>query len=360
MNKTAYRFSRSQDMEFTKVLKQRVNQYFKDNDISKTANPNMVIKTVFMICLYFVPFILMLTQVVTSTWGMLGMWTIMAFGMAGIGLSIMHDANHASYSNNKKVNDILSYLINFVGGNAENWRIQHNVLHHTYTNIEGADEDMNSLPILRFSPHKQKRKIHRFQFIYAWFFYGLLTLSWATIKEFLQIKRFHQQGLTKKGKSLNRYFIELFLWKLFYFAYLIALPILILPVNPWFIVLGFVVMHFISGVTLSAIFQAAHIMPDCDYALPDDQNQMKNNWTVHQLLNTCNFGNRNKILTWYVGGLNHQIEHHLFPNICHIHYDKLSKIVKETAEEFKIPYYSYKTFIGALVGHGKMLWSLGR
>lgn len=361
MKDITVKFSRQLDVEFSKTLRKRVNQYFKDNNTSIHANTKMVIKTVFMIALYFVPYGLMVSGVFTNTWAILGLWLVMAFGMSGIGLSIMHDANHGSYSKNKKVNYVLSYLINLVGGNTDNWQMQHNVLHHSFTNIEGSDEDMDSAFFLRFSPHKEKHKIHRFQFIYAWFFYGLLTLAWATFKEFVQIRRFYKTGVCKSKKDYQRIMAKLVFWKLFYFFYIIAIPIIAVPeVSPWITIVGFIMMHFVAGVILSSIFQSAHIMPECEYPMPDEKREVKSSWMVHQLLNTCNFAQNNKALTWFVGGLNYQVEHHLFPNICHIHYSDLSKIVKKTAEEFNIPYYSHPTFRAALAQHGKMLYNLGR
>jgi len=358
-NKTI-RFSRKLDADFAKELRSNVNSYFKDNNISIHANFGMKFKTLFMLALYLTPFGFILSGTVENTWVFLGLWLVMAFGMSGIGLSIMHDANHGSYSSNPKVNKVLGHLVNLVGGNAINWQLQHNVLHHSFTNIEGYDEDLDSLPILRFSPNKKQLKIQRFQFIYAWFFYALLTLSWATIKEFFQIKRFHSYGLTKSDEQYKKIMIGLVFWKLFYFGYLLALPILLVPERTGLIVAGFFLMHFVAGVILSSIFQSAHVMPECEFSVPDENNTVDRNSMVHQLMTTCNFAQKNKALTWFVGGLNYQVEHHLFPNICHVHYPKISEIVKETTEKYNIPYYSHKTFAAAVKQHGKMLYDLGR
>ena len=170
MDYIAHKFSRQTDTDFMKTLRKRVNEYFRNNNISRHANANMIIKTICMLSLYFVPYFLMLFGIIENSWILFFMWVVMAAGMSGIGLSIMHDANHGSYSKNKKINQVLSYLINFVGGNVANWRIQHNVLHHTYTNVEGADEDMDGPFFLRFSPHKKRIAIHRFQHILPGFF----------------------------------------------------------------------------------------------------------------------------------------------------------------------------------------------
>ena len=203
------KFSPTGDDDFYKVVRKRVSQYFKDNNLSRYANTNMVLKTIFMVSLYFVPFILILTYF-ESTWIIMMMWLLMGFGMAGIGLSIMHDANHSAYSKNKYVNMFLGKLIWLVGGSDVNWRIQHNVLHHTYTNISGMDEDIQIDPLMRFSPEQKLLKGHRFQFIYAWFLYGMMTLMWATTKDYSQWKRYKNKDLIKtQGLSSRR-----FLWTL--------------------------------------------------------------------------------------------------------------------------------------------------
>jgi linoleoyl-CoA desaturase len=360
MSSISYKFSNSINKEFGTTLKQRVNDYFRSNNISKNANWRMVVKTVVMLAIYFVPFGFLLSGAVTNLWLVFACWIMMGVGMSGIGFSIMHDANHGAYSKNKYVNNTLSYLLNFVGGNVANWRIQHNKLHHTFTNIDGADHDLDSPGALRFSPHKELKKIHKYQHLYAWFFYSLLTLNWATVKEFDQITRYRKMNLVRTDSRYRKILIGLVFWKLFYFAYALALPIYLIPVPWWITVIGFVVMHLVSGLITSTIFQAAHVMSHCEFPLPDESGKLENNWMAHQIATTANFAPKNWLLSYYIGGLNFQVEHHLFPNICHIHYKHISKIVKETAEQFNLPYHSEATFRRALAVHTQTLKKFGQ
>ena len=354
------KFTKTGDEEFYKVLRKRVNAYFKENEISKFANTNMVLKTIFMISLYIVPFVLILSTL-SSTLLIVLMWMIMGFGMAGIGLSIMHDANHSAYSKNKYVNLLLGKLIWLVGGSDVNWRIQHNVLHHTYTNVDGMDEDIEIDPLMRFSPNQKLRKGHKFQFIYAWFLYGMMTLMWATTKDYSQWKRYKKKDLIKtQGLSSRRFLLTLILTKTIYLAATLGLPLWLGSMSWYGTVLCFLLMHFIAGVTLAAIFQPAHVVPSSDFAKPDKDGSVEVAWAENQLLNTTNFAPGARLFSWYVGGLNYQIEHHLFPNICHVHYRKISNIVRDTAFEYNLPYHSYKTFYEALASHTKMLYNLGR
>jgi linoleoyl-CoA desaturase len=361
VNRRIVKFSRANDTDFVSVLRSRVKAHFEAEGRTKHGDTSMFVKTAFMISLYFIPYLLMMTGVVTNTWAIMSMWAIMGFGAAGIGLSIMHDANHGAYSANKNVNKYLGRLLNVVGGSAFTWKIQHNVLHHSYTNIDGMDEDIAPVKVLRFSPHQERYGWHRFQHFYAWFFYGLMTIAWITVKDFKGLYHYRSLGLVKDDpKAFRQRIASTVLTKVVYYAYALVLPLILLPTAWWQTVLFFLLMHFITGLTLGMIFQPAHVMPETEFPLPDDEGQMENNWAIHQLLTTTNFAPKAKLFSWYVGGLNYQIEHHLFPNICHIHYQKLSKIVKQTAEEYGLPYHVQPTFYEAVRKHAVMLRDLGR
>jgi linoleoyl-CoA desaturase len=360
MSVPVVKFNEKDQPEFYKELRSRVNAYFKEKNISKTANMNMYVKTVFMLALYLTPLVLMLTGVVTSVWPVIGMWAIMGLGMSGIGLSIMHDANHGSYSKNQKVNWFFGAVLNLIGGYHINWKIQHNVLHHSFTNIDGYDEDIEKQGIVRFSPNQERKGFFRFQIIYAPLLYGILTLYWGTVKDYEQLVRYHKLGLLDaQGVSFKQALVRIILNKLWYYAITIALPIILIPVAWWVVVLGFLLMSFIAGVILALIFQAAHVLEETQFYEPDENGSVENNWAIHQMKTTANFANGSLFFSWFIGGLNYQVEHHLFPHICHVHYRQIAPIVKATAEEFNVPYHSHKTFFGALKSHFKLLYELG-
>ena len=359
MSVTRPRFNRDKHQEFFITLKNRVNLYFDQKKITKYGNWKILIKTIFMLCLFLTPYLFIVTGFIENTWVSLGLWTLMGLGTSGIGLSIMHDANHGVLSKYKFINKMMENTMNFVGGNASMWKTKHNVLHHTYTNIDGQDDDIDGPGILRFSPHRPLKKIHRYQHIYAWFMYSLLTLMWISYSDFKSVFVFKKEGLIRDRKKLRQEFSQVTIWKIIYYAYLLVLPLIFSSVPFWITLIGFVIMHLVTGFILSVIFQLAHVMPDCDFPLPDLSGKIDNNWAVHQLATTANFGPRNKILSWFIGGLNYQVEHHLFSNISHVHYPAISKIVKKTAIEYGIPYYSEDRFLKALSNHAKMLKKLG-
>lgn len=355
-----YKFSKELNDEFFGTLRGRVNNYFKSQKKSKYGNAEMVIKTLVMFSLFLIPFGLLLSGMFTSPWIIILIWVVMGVGMAGVGLSVMHDANHGVYSSSRVLNKWLGYSMNLIGSNATIWKIQHNVLHHAYTNIDGADDDINVSAILRLSPNQELKWVHQFQHIYAWAAYCLMTLLRTFVSDFAKLFRYRKMGLLKSGSAFSMEIVKLTLWKLFYISYILVLPILILPVSPWLILGSFLLMHFVTGFILAVIFQTAHIMPNTLFPLPDDKGTMENSWAVHELITTTNFAPKSRIFSWFIGGLNYQVEHHLFSDVCHVHYKKISKIVAETAEEFGLPYNSQRTFIGAIIQHGAMLKELGK
>jgi linoleoyl-CoA desaturase len=353
------RFARTQ-AEFFPILTQRVNAYFVNNNIKKTANAEMVIKTIFMIALYFTPYALLLAGVCSNVWQMWGLYAVMGLGKAGIGLSIMHDANHGSYSDKKWVNKLMGATLNMVGGHAFNWIVQHNVLHHTYTNVHDVDEDISPRGVLRMAPESEWKPFHKWQHLYAWFFYCLLTVVWILFKDYNRLMRYHKDGLVASQKTnIVKEWVVLIATKIIYLSYIIVLPLMLLQFGLGQLFVGFMIMHFIAGFILAIIFQPAHVIEGTEYPMPDETGTLENNWAIHQLHTTTNFGHRHKIFSWYVGGLNYQVEHHLFPNICHVHYRHIAKIVEETTKEFGLPYKTKDTFVEALIAHKRLLKELG-
>jgi len=350
---------------FYDTVIEKVNAYFKDNKISPYANREMWLKTFVMLSLYFGPYILIVSGIgAVSPWLFFGLWFVMGWGMSGIGMGIMHDANHGTYSANKRVNGFLSHILEIIGGYKVTWRIQHNILHHTYTNVSGLDEDIDSKMILRFSPRQPIYWYHRYQYIYAWFFYMMTSLFWMTAKDYIQATRYKKLGLLVKQKtSFGKAIFNITFYKLLYYTNILLLPILFSGM-PWYIVLmGFLLMHFTGGFFLTCIFQLAHVMETSAYKMPMGivgERRMKDSWAIHEVVNTTDFAPKNRPLSWFVGGLNYQIEHHLFSGICHVHYRKLAPIVRSTMESYGLVYQVQPSFLSAMWGHAKMLKKLGR
>jgi linoleoyl-CoA desaturase len=355
----ALKFSKIDKAKFFRTLNKRVNLYFKDNKIKRTGNWKLYSKALLMLALFFTPYILILTLSIPQ-WTMLLFAILSGIGMAGVGMNVMHDSNHESFSSKKWVNQLMGSSMYILAGNVYNWKVQHNVLHHTFTNIKGHDEDIDAGRIIRFSKNSKWFKFHQLQRYYSIFVYGLLTINWAITTDFKQTHRYLKRKLSYGNlPSPRSQWTTLILTKILYYAFWIVLPIVVLEISWWKILLGFFAMHYTAGLILSIVFQLAHVVPQTDMPLPDKKGNLKHTWAIHQLYTTSNFAPNNKFISFFTGGLNHQVEHHIFPNISHIHYGKIAKIVKQTAKEFNLPYYEYKTMTKALKEHFNQLKFLG-
>ena len=358
--KGAVKFIGQDGNEFYHVLRSNVQHYFQQEGIDTFANTAMRLKTATLLTAYIGGFICVLT--VPMPWFlMLPVWIFMGVACAGIGMSVMHDANHGSYSPNPQVNKALGLTLNLLGGAVFNWKLQHNVLHHTYTNIHGLDDDIDTKAGMRFSPHQTLEDKHKGQFIYAFGLYSLITIYWIFAKDFIQYRQYRKNGVNADKPSVyKRRLLQLILLKTSYLFVFLVVPVVFFQIAPWLVLTGFLLMQMTGGLILSVVFQLAHSIEETTHPLPDELNTIHNSWAVHQMETTVNFSQNSRFITWYVGGLNYQIEHHLFPKICHIHYPKISAIVRDTAAQFNIPYLENKKLSEALRSHIRLLRSLGQ
>ena len=360
MNYTNIRFSKTHNAEFFRTLNSRVNDYFQQNNITKYGNWKLYLKSLVVFAIFLTPYFLIISNLFNE-WMMLLLTIVIGAGMSFVGMCVMHDGNHGSYSRRRWVNNLMGSSIYILAGNVYNWKVQHNVLHHTYTNVAGHDEDMNTDGLLRLHKHDKWKRFHKFQHYYSVLLYGLLTLNWAIRKDYRQLREYMARGFAfdKKINPTKEWSI-LISTKVIYMMVWIVIPILVLSIAWWKVLIGFAVMHYTAGLILSMVFQLAHIVEDTETPLPDETGNMENTWAIHQLFTTANFAPKNKLVSWFVGGLNFQIEHHIFPHISHVHYPKISKIVKETALEYGLPYNEYRSTRKAIVSHFRMLRALGR
>ncbi len=345
---------------FYSTLRENVDQYFAEKNISKHANAAMVFKTIVLMGMYLLP-MAVICAIHPSTPISILLWSVMGIGLAGIGMSVMHDANHGAYSANETLNKIMGHTLILLGGSVFNWKLQHNILHHTYTNITHLDEDIDNKLVLRFSPHTKAHKIHRFQKFYAIFFYGIMTLYWCTLKDFIQFSKYARNKVNTKSTADNiKKMSEIIAGKIVYFFVFFGIPMIFFNVSFMQLLPGFILMHFIAGIILTVVFQLAHTVEGTDHPMPNEDGTIENSWAIHQMNTTKNFSRNNKLISWYVGGLNFQVEHHLFTKICHVHYPAIAPIVKKTAEEFGIPYMENETFGIAMRSHFSVLEKFGK
>ena len=352
-----YKFENKLDKEFAAAIRNRVNAYFQDNKIQRDANAKMIVKTIVIMSMYLTPYFLLIAAGFVSLPLLIGLWMIMGIGKAFIGTTIMHDSIHGSYFKKNSMNSVMEFSAAIVGVDRLIWQIQHNVLHHTYTNIEDTDEDILPRFVFRYSTHQSHKWFHRFQHIYAPVFYCVPLLEWITTKDFIKAFDYRRMGLIKK-KDFTKEFAKIVARKAFYWVVFLVLPVILIPIPAWITILMIFGSHCITGIMLAMIFQTAHVVEPAEF-MKEESEHVKHSWIAHQMRTTCNYGMDDKVLSWFLGGLNFQIEHHLFPDVCHVHYPAISKLVQQTVKEFALPYYAFPSFGAAVTSHFKHLKEMG-
>ena len=318
----------------------------------------MILKSVLLFGLYAGIYLIILSGIISSIPLLFLLWGLLGLGQSLIGMSIMHDTVHGAYTKNRIARQLLEIPILAIGVEPRIWRIEHNILHHTYPNVEGIDQDIHPRTVFRFTVHQTPKWFHAYQHIYATFIYGLLIIEWLTVKDILKSIRYHRMRFFKSSSETAYVIFVIILKKLVFYVLFLFLPLYFLPFDSLLIACMFLTMLVVAGISMTIIFQLAHVVPNC--RAEDDPSLLAGkNWHVHQLETTCDFAHGNKLLSYLIGGLNYQIEHHLFPHVCHMHYPAISGIVKQTAEEFSIPYHYERTFRGAIKAHYRHLRNLG-
>ncbi|WP_081671051.1 fatty acid desaturase family protein [Sporocytophaga myxococcoides] len=337
-------------------LRKQTKGYFDETGKETTGNSGLYLKAFSFLAVFFICYLTILFR--SNSFGVaLSLYAIMGFAAAALGFNLMHDGAHGSFSKKKWLNTLAAYSINLLGGDAVLWKNKHNMIHHTYTNIEGYDQDIAQMPVFRLNTLQKKSYLHRFQHWYSFFIYGLSSLLWVFLLDYQK----YFSGKIGNLKISNFKTSDHIVFWITKVGYLVAYLIVPAIFNGWLMTLtGFLVFHFVLGLVLSVVFQLAHVVENTEFSEPPTEGKVEDEWAVHQLKTTSNFATRNKFVTWYTGGLNFQVEHHLFPNISHVHYPELNKIVKRVCFELDVPYNEFPSFSSALGSHLAHLKETGR
>lgn len=343
---------------FVRDVKAGVAAYFETTRRSSKGSWSMWAKTLLLFGVVVGSYAAIMSNRFTPL-AMLGLAIVLGIGIAGVGFGVSHDALHGAYSNSPTVNYLLGLSFDLLGANSYMWKITHNLIHHTYTNIDGVDEDIDLSPFVRLSPGTPFRRRYRYQHLYAFFAYGLAMLFWVFVKDYRYFLR-RDLGPYQNRRNPPGELAMLAVTKLLHYGWTIVLPLLVLRIHWWQFLLGYLAMTLTAGGILGLIFQLAHVVEGTDYPQPDAQGAMEHTWLVHQMNTTSNFAPHNRFLSWYVGGLNYQIEHHLFPKVCSAHYPAISRVVRQAAAAHGMPYHEQPTLRRAIRSHYRMLKHFGR
>ena len=347
----------SVSQSFHTELKKRVQSYFAEAGKPFTGEEKIYTKAGILAA----SFLFLFTHLVFFTpaigWALLEC-VLLGFVVAAIGFNIMHDGAHGSFSKYKWLNNVAALSLNILGGSHFMWNMKHNVIHHAYTNIDGVDDDIDIKPWMRMSTTQPKYALHRYQHLYFWFLYAMLYIFWIFILDYQKYFKRKIGAMPLKKMSMSDHLV-FWSFKLVHLVLFVFLPIYTVGLVPWLV--GFTVFALVAGFTISIVFQLAHTVEHTHFPMPNEETgKLEDEWAVHQLKTTANFAPHSKLISWFVGGLNYQIEHHLFPKISHIHYPEIRRIIKQTCAEFNVPYIEYPKMRYAIASHVAFLKQMGR
>ncbi len=342
---------------FLQTLRKRVDEFFVTTGRRRRDCPQMYLKTAMILTWYAASWVILVFGV-SQVWTAALAAISLGCSMAAIGFNIQHDGSHAAYSSHRWVNSLMAMTLDLLGGSSYFWKRTHNLVHHSFTNITGHDGDIDLGKLARLSPHQERRWFHRWQHLYMWLLYGFVAIKWQFYDDnfgYIRGRIGHYQFVRPKGRELAVFVGG----KLLFLTIAFAIPMYF---HPWYVVLAFYFLaSFVQGVLLSVVFQLAHCLEEAEFPLPHSETgRIENDWAVHQVNTTVDCARSNPILTWFTGGLNFQVEHHLFPQICHIHYPEISKIVEQTCQEFGLQFRCNDTISGAVRSHYRWLHQMGR
>lgn len=341
---------------FFQTLKEKVDRYFSTNQLHPAGNTRLLCKSLLQVSSAV---ILYLTLVVfTPGAGIcLLLCGLLGLNLAVIGFNVMHEGGHQSFSKHQWLNHTSAYFLNVLGGNAYFWKIKHNINHHTYTNIEGMDSDIDVRPFMRLHDNQPRYWFHRFQHLYWIILYCISYVVWIFYHDFEKYFGNIAPGVESRGLKAKEH-VVFWITKVLYVAVYLVLPILMVG---WIkALIGYIIVTFVCGLAISVVFQLAHVVEGTQFPVPDERsNKIAQEWALHQISTTANFATQNKTISWLLGGLNFQVEHHLFPRISHVHYPQISKLVKETCKEFNVTYLEYSSLAKAFYSHLSHIKRLG-
>jgi len=341
---------------FHAELKKRVQQYFDTAGISTTGGIRLFSKALVLMMALIAVYV-HLVFFSGPLWLSVVECVLLGAIVSAIGFNVMHDGGHGSFSKYKWMNTFASFSLNILGGSSFMWNIKHNIIHHAYTNVDGVDDDLDARPFLRMSITQKKYRAHKYQHIYFWLLYSMLYIFWIFFSDY---KKYFSGKIGDIPLKKMKFSDHAIFWgfKLLNVFLFIGLPIYMVGFNHWLI--GFLIFTLVAGLILSIVFQLAHTVEDTAFPMPDEKGKLQDEWAVHQLKTTANFATNNKLVCWYMGGLNFQIEHHLFPKISHVHYPAISKIIRQACQDYGVPYIEYPKVRHAVASHISYLKYVGR
>jgi linoleoyl-CoA desaturase len=278
---------------------------------------------------------------------------MLVVALVATGTGVMHDANHGAFGKPRAINTTLAFTADVLGASSWFWRHKHNGLHHGNTNVVGVDTDIEQMPFARLAPAQPWKPWHRYQHIYMWPLYGFMA-----IRMLLSDVAGLFDRRSSPRRPTPRDVVELVAGKLLHIAWAIAIPMVF---HPWWLVLTFYMCcSWTIGLILAVFFQLAHCNDLVGFAEASTPRR-GGDFSAHQLETTANVHTSgiSRPVGWLMGGLNHQIEHHLAPGVPHPAYPAMADCVRDVCQRHEIGYHVHPSFWSGIRSHTRWLRQMG-
>jgi linoleoyl-CoA desaturase len=350
------RFTGSND--FHQVLRRRVDEYFRTSGRRQRDCWQMYLKTAIILAWFFGSYALLVFWA-SSWWQAVPLAFLMAGAVGAIGFNVQHDGGHKAYSDKQWINGLTAMTLDMVGGSSYVWRWKHSVFHHAWVNIQDHDADIDLGRIARLGPFQPRLWVQRWQHWYIWFLYGIMAVRWQLYGDFRDLIAGNVGTPQSFPRPRGWDLFVLFAGKAVFLALAFGIPLFF---HSFWVVASFYVMSMaVVGVILAVVFQLAHCVEEAEFLpAPDASGEVASAWAIHQIESSVDFARSNRVMAWLLGGLNFQVEHHLFPRICHVHYPALSKLVEQTCAEFGVRYREHRSFLAGVLSHFRWLRRMGQ
>jgi linoleoyl-CoA desaturase len=265
-----------------------------------------------------------------------GCYFLLGIVLVTVFLNVIHDAVHSTIFKSRRLNDTYIYLFDLMGANSFIWKLRHVRFHHNYPNVNGWDTDIEQSDLFRVFPDGNHLPFHKFQHIYLPLLYPFYLANWLFVRDFKDF--FNKKRTARKLVKIPTIeYLKLFFFKILFLFLLIVLPKILLEISWGTILIAFVIMLFTASCFSLLVLLSPHANIHSQFPRVNED-RLPDSWMMHMMKTTNDITNDNWFIRFFMGCFNYHIAHHLFPNVNHVYYPTITRIVKEYSLKHQLPY----------------------
>ena len=327
------RFEQGNHSDFYRTVKTRVHRYLARSGRTRFADHRVATKALGCLAVAAGAYGLILSGAF-SVWEMLLLANVYGVASLLLALSVGHDAAHDAVFFSKRLNRITQFLcFCLLGADPYLWRLRHVKSHHVFPNVNGCDIDIDSNMFLRLTPNHRRRWYHRFQHLYAPIIFWLVDIHTVFIQDFQYLFKRRLANLVDIRHSIGAY-ASFAACKLVYVLIVFLVPLWMLPLPWWQVLAGALIMSFVASCLFVYLLIGTHFAEETEFPEVGADGSIDHDWAVHAMITSLDWSPYSRLAQFLSGGANAHAAHHLFPNVCHIHYIAITRIIARAAREY--------------------------